>query len=234
MVEETVKKTTRSKKTEVSSENSINVYGMDGTVEKTIAMPKELTGEAHPALIEQYIRVYLTNQRQGNASVKTRSEVIGSTKKIFKQKGTGRARHGSIKSPTFVGGGVAFGPKPKDHTLSMNKKQKRKALFGSLAMQMKEGNVIAFADSFMNIEAKTKKMSEILKKMELNGKKILIMTPSNLETDNLILAARNIENVTLKPVTTINPYIILHADKVVFVESAVDGFNKQFVEQHEN
>ena len=116
----------------------------------------------------------------------------------------------------------------------MNKKQKRKALFGSLAMQMKEGNVIAFADSFMNIEAKTKKMSEILKKMELNGKKILIMTPSNLETDNLILAARNIENVTLKPVTTINPYIILHADKVVFVESAVDGFNKQFVEQHEN
>ncbi len=230
MVEEKKKKTTRAKKSETVAENKINVYGVDGTIEKTIDMPVQMSEEAHPALIEQYLRVYLTNQRQGNASVKTRSEVIGSTKKIFKQKGTGRARHGSIKSPTFVGGGVAFGPKPKDHTLSMNKKQKRKALFGSLAMRMKEGNVIALSDAFMNIESKTKKMNEIMKKMELSGKKVLIMTPSVMETDNFIRASRNIENVTLTPVTTINPYIVLHADKIVFVESAITGFSKQFVD----
>ena len=107
---------------------TIPVYGLDGKEKGAAELPKEIfTVEASPKLLAQYVRVYLVNRRQGTASTKTRGEVSGSTRKIYKQKGTGKARHGDIKAPIFTGGGVVGGPKPQDYSLKLNKKQTKKA-----------------------------------------------------------------------------------------------------------
>src|SRR3989338_10897476 len=120
----TIKKTTTVKKTSPS----LVIYNIEGKEEKTIELPKDIFSvSANPSLLAQAVRVYLVNQRQGNVKVKTRSEVIGSTRKIYRQKGTGKARHGAIKAPIFVGGGVAHGPKQKDYNLKFNKKMRKKA-----------------------------------------------------------------------------------------------------------
>ena len=104
---------------------SVNVVGIDGKISGKIALPGEIFGEkVNKALLAQAVRVYLANQRQGNASTKTRGEVEGSTRKIYRQKGTGRARHGSVRAPIFVKGGIVFGPKPRDFSLDMPKKKK--------------------------------------------------------------------------------------------------------------
>src|SRR3989338_9847754 len=105
-------------------------------------MPKEIFAvEASPRLLAQYVRVYLANRRQGTASAKTRAEVKGSTRKIYKQKGTGKARHGDIKAPIFIGGGVVGGPIPRDFSLKFNKKQKRKVLFYALTLKLKQKDI---------------------------------------------------------------------------------------------
>src|SRR3990167_4404213 len=101
-----------SKKIEKKSKLSLSIYNIEGKEQKTVELPKEIFSVAvNPSLLAQSVRVFLVNQRQGNVSVKTRGEVIGSTRKIYRQKGTGKARHGAIKAPIFVGGGIAHGPK---------------------------------------------------------------------------------------------------------------------------
>src|SRR3989344_5782006 len=114
----TVKKTDiTTKKETIKKDNlSLSIYDIDGKVQKTVELPKDVFAvKVNSSLLTQAVKVYLTNQRQGNVKVKTRSEVIGSTKKIYRQKGTGKARHGAIKAPIFVGGGVAHGPKQKNY-----------------------------------------------------------------------------------------------------------------------
>src|SRR6185437_7247197 len=116
---------------------SVDVVGIDGKVTGKIALPGEIFGEKlNKALLAQAVRVYLANQRQGNASTKTRGEVDGSTRKIYRQKGTGRARHGSVRAPIFVHGGIAHGPKPRDFSLTMPQKMKQKALFSALSTKL--------------------------------------------------------------------------------------------------
>src|SRR3989339_216040 len=106
---------------------SVRVFSIDGKEKKTIELNKNIFDvKVSPSLLAQAVRVYLANQRAGTASSKTRSEVVGSTRKIYRQKGTGKARHGSLKAPIFVGGGVVGGPKPRDFSLKINKKQKTK------------------------------------------------------------------------------------------------------------
>ena len=122
---------------------TVPVYDIKGKEKGTLILPKEAFAvSVKPQLLAQAVRVYQFNRRQGTASTKTRGEVTGSTRKIYRQKGTGRARHGDIKAPIFVGGGIVGGPKPKDYSLGINKKQKTKAFFGALTLKLKEKNIL--------------------------------------------------------------------------------------------
>lgn len=206
---------------------SIDVYGLDGTVEKTVTLPKEIFAVGGNAkLLAQYVRVYLANQRQGTSSTKTRSEVTGSTKKIYRQKGTGRARHGASKAPIFVGGGIAFGPKPRDYSLKMNKKQKRKALFYSLSLKAKDKEIVGVSDKTLTVKPQTKKIAELLTKMGVGASKVLIVLSDT--RNNLYLSSRNIANVDIVTAQTINPYEVLNHSKILFTENAVQTLTNHF------
>ena len=173
------------KKTEKRSNLSLSIYDIDGKEQKTVELPKEVFAvTSNPSLLAQAVRVYLVNQRQGNVSVKTRSEVVGSTRKIYRQKGTGKARHGAIKAPIFVGGGVAHGPKQKDYNLKFSKKEKRIALFAALSEKLKEKKIIGLEDKALTIKPKTKIFVNFLEKLKLSDKNNLIVL-LKMEKNNL-------------------------------------------------
>lgn len=208
---------------------TVSVYDINGKEKGTLELPKEaFSTSAKPELLAQAVRIYLANQRQGTASTKTRSEVVGSTRKIYRQKGTGRARHGDIKAPIFVGGGVVGGPKPKNHTLSFNKKQKKKAFFGALTLKLKENAILGLSDSAIKIDPKTKKVSSFLKEMKLEKSKITIVLPK-MEKNNLTLACRNMSNVILIDSISLNTYKVLNSEKIFFVEKALEVFKSHFL-----
>ena len=212
------------KKTEKKSKLSLSIYGIDGKEQKTIELPKEVFAVTpNKSLITQAIRVYLVNQRQGNVKVKTRSEVIGSTRKIYRQKGTGKARHGAIKAPIFVGGGVAHGPKQKDYNLKFNKKEKKIALYGSLSTKLKENKIFGLEEKALMMKPKTKTVSNFLSELKLTGKNNLMIL-KKLETNNLVLAMRNIPNISFVDVNSLNPYLVLKSSSLIFVENALEVF----------
>ena len=212
------------KKTEKKSKLSLSIYGIDGKEQKTIELPKEVFAVTpNKSLITQAIRVYLVNQRQGNVKVKTRSEVIGSTRKIYRQKGTGKARHGAIKAPIFVGGGVAHGPKQKDYNLKFNKKEKKVALYGALSTKLKENKIFGLEEKALMMKPKTKTVSNFLSELKLIGKNNLMIL-KKLETNNLVLAMRNIPNISFVDVNSLNPYLVLKSSSLIFVENALEVF----------
>lgn len=208
---------------------NIPLYNLKGEEEKKLELPKEIFSiEAHPKLIAQYVRVYLANQRQGTASTKTRGEVAGSTRKIYRQKGTGRARHGDKKAPIFVGGGVVGGPKPRNYHLSLTKKQRKKALFAALTFQFKANNILALSADALKTPPKTKNIIKFLETVKISSQKIIFIFPK-LEKNNFILAASNIPKVSFADVTTINPYQILNQEKIVFLEEALPVLQSHFL-----
>jgi len=210
----------RKKKTSLST----TVYDINGKEAGSVDLPKEIFSVAASSkLLAQYIRVYLANQRQGTQSTKTRSEVRGSTRKIYRQKGTGRARHGDIKAPIFVGGGIAHGPKPQDSSLKINKKQKRKALFLALSQRFKQGDIY-FIDGFLKIKPKTKQFIEILKNLKLDKEKSLLLIYPKKDAKHLILAARNVKNIDFNEVGSINAYQILKSHKIIFAKETLPVF----------
>src|SRR5258708_4404168 len=162
---------------------TVSVYDTAGKEVETMSLPEEIFGaKINKVLMAQAVRVYLANQRQGNASTKTRGEVAGSTRKIYKQKGTGRARHGGIRAPIFVKGGIAHGPKPQDHSLAMPKKMKRVALFSALTAKLADGQIKVIS-GLETLEPKTKVMMQTLNNFGLAEKKanILLVMPDNNE-----------------------------------------------------
>ena len=206
---------------------SILKYFIDGKKEDLPLDKKIFNIKINPKNLALYVRVYLANQRQGTASTKTRSEVSGSTRKIYRQKGTGRARHGDIKAPIFVGGGVVFGPKPRDYSLKLNKKQKKKALLEALVYQFKQGNLLIFDNEFLKIKPKTKNLSSFLEKNDLAKEKKLIVLPK-MEKNNLILAGRNIPNLNFTSLESLNAYKLLVAQRVIFLEEAFNNLIKKY------
>jgi Ribosomal protein L4 len=206
---------------------SILKYFIDGKKEDLPLDKKIFNIKINPKNLALYVRVYLANQRQGTASTKTRSEVSGSTRKIYRQKGTGRARHGDIKAPIFVGGGVVFGPKPRDYSLKLNKKQKKKALLEALVYQFKQGNLLIFDNEFLKIKPKTKNLSSFLEKNDLAKEKKLIVLPK-MEKNNLILAGRNIPNLNFTSLESLNAYKLLVAQRVIFLEDAFNNLIKKY------
>ncbi len=228
------KKVTKPVRSLKSSGLSVSLYDLEGKEKGKIDLPKEIfTTETNNNLLAQYVRVYLSNQRQGTASTKTRSEVKASTRKIYRQKGTGRARHGALSAPIFVGGGIAFGPKPKDYSLKLNKKQRRKAFFSALALSYKDGNIAAVVDETLQIKPKTKKFASLLKNANLNEKKILLVLPE-MKKNNLVLASRNIPRLTLKDTKSLNAFDVLNSEKIIFVKQALDLLKSHFLTKYEH
>jgi len=200
---------------------TLPVYNSKGEVEKNLELNSKIMDvKVNAKLLTQSVRVYLTNQRQGTVSTKTRTEVTGSTRKIYKQKGTGRARHGSIKAPVFVGGGVAHGPKPKDYHLKLNKKQRVKALVYALNLKANEKNIFVLNNDLLKIEPKTKAFLTLLKQMKIDQEKVLLVL-EKMENNNLTQAVRNLNKIDLIDVQSLNPYQLLRHNKILLMEKAL-------------
>ncbi|TXG78636.1 50S ribosomal protein L4 [Candidatus Dojkabacteria bacterium] len=200
------------------------MYDTKGASAGTFSLPKEVFGaKINNVLMAQAVRVYLANQRQGNAHTKSRGEITLTTAKWYRQKGTGRARHGAQSAPIFVGGGVAHGPKAHDFTLSLPKKMRRAALISALSQKAKDGE-ITILSGFEKVEPKTKAMSEVIAKITADKKrksKILVIasnTPKNMP--NIYRAGRNIKNVDIISADLLNTYEVLkHKNLLVMKES---------------
>ncbi len=171
------------------------------------------------------VKQYLANQRQGTHKSKQRNEVSGSTKKLKKQKGTGGARCGSIKSPVFVGGGRVFGPVPRDYSFKLNKKLKQLARKSALSYKAKADSITVVENLAMEAP-KTKEFVGIAKNLNLNDKKVLVVLP---DTDkNVILAARNLQNVKVIQASSLNTYDVMNATNILMVENSVEAVNQMF------
>jgi large subunit ribosomal protein L4 len=169
------------------------------------------------------VKQYLANQRQGTHKSKERADITGSTRKIKKQKGTGTARAGSIKSPIFRGGGRVFGPRPRDYSFKLNKKVKVLARKSALSYKAKE-KAISILEDFTFESARTKDYLAMLASLSLNDKKTLFVLP---ESDkNVVLSGRNIQNTKIITADQINTYDVLNAETLVLAESSVEKIEK--------
>lgn len=212
-------------KAEKTTGLSATIVGVDGAVVGRITLPAELFGvSVNNALLAQAVRVYRANQREGGAHTKTRGEVEGSTRKIYKQKGTGRARHGSIRAPIFVGGGIVFGPRTRDFRLTMSKKMKRAALVSALTEKLSEKRII-IVDGLDSLEPKTKKMVAMFHAIGAKGSVLLAVEK---EAGTLVRASRNISGVDTLRAIDLHPYVILTHENLVITKKALEEIKTHF------
>jgi len=201
---------------------SLSVFGSSEKEGVGFVLPSEIFGiKASDKLLTQYTYVYLHNLKSSKGSVKTRSEVTGSTRKIFRQKGTGRARHGDIKAPIFVGGGVALGPTGEFRKLKLTKKMKQKALFYALSLKLAEKNLLIVSDKLVKAVKKTADAAKLVSK--LLGKETvayLILPHQAAERGNFL----NLGGLEVREPSNLNAYRVLAAKKLVFSESALKEF----------
>ena len=196
---------------------NVKVYNMSGAEVGTIDLNDGIFGidisehAMHMAVVQ-----YLANRRQGTQSAKTRAEVRGGGRKPWRQKGTGRARQGSIRSPQWTGGGVVFAPKPRDYSIKLNKKERRLAIKSALTTKVNESKLIVL-DSFELDEIKTKKFVAVMN--NLKAEKALVVL--NEKNDNVIKSANNVPTVKTALTNTINVYDILKYDTLVLTQDAV-------------
>ena len=197
---------------------TVDVYNADGKVVGNMDLNENVFGvTVRSDVMHEVVVNYLANQRQGTQSTRTRTEVRGGGAKPWRQKGTGRARQGSIRAPQWVGGGVALGPKPRDYRYTVNKKVRRMALKSALSSKVEENEIIVL-DAFSCDEIKTKQVTTLLKNLNVN-EKALIVLPEN--DKNVVLSARNIEGVDTTYVGAINTYEVLNHTKCIILKDAV-------------
>jgi large subunit ribosomal protein L4 len=203
------------------------VYSIDGKSTRTITLPDNLfNAEVSETALYEAVREYLANQRQGTAKTKTRGDVSGGGKKPWKQKGTGRARAGSIRSPLWVGGGTTFGPTPRDYSYRINKRVKRTALKSALTLKAKEEKIMVIED--VNIDTpKTKTFNDLTKKMNMKkGAKKLIIADKYLV--NLYKSVKNMDGAYPVMAHEINPYFVMNADYLIITESGLKKLGEVF------
>ena len=197
---------------------SIDVYNVEGKKVSTVDLKEEIFGiEPNEELVHSVLVNYLANQRQGTQSTKTRSEVRGGGKKPWRQKGTGRARQGSTRSPQWIKGGIALGPKPRSYTYKVNKKERRLAVRSLLSSKVLE-NELVVVDKLAFDEIKTKAMATALSNLKVEGKALILLSEKN---ENVQKSARNIEGVKTSLVNTINVYDLLKYTKLVVTVDTV-------------
>jgi large subunit ribosomal protein L4 len=187
---------------------------------RKVKLSKDVFGvEPNDHAIYLDVKQYLANQRQGTHKSKERADIAGSTRKIKKQKGTGTARAGSIKSPIFRGGGRVFGPKPRDYSFKLNKKLKVVARKSALAYKAKEKS-ISILEDFTFDAPKTKEYLKMLNDLALNDKKTLLVLPE--ASKNIVLASKNIQNTKVVTAEQLNTYDVIDAETLVIVESSIE------------
>ena len=197
---------------------TINVYNMEGKVCGEVALSDKIfAAEINNAAVHSVVRAYLLNQRQGTQSTLTRSEVSGGGRKPWRQKGTGRARQGSIRSPQWVHGGIALGPKPRSYRVSINKKLKRVAMFSALTSKVVSNELIV-VDNIALDSYKTKNMVNFLNALNVEGKAMIVTLDVN---EYVVGSANNIPGVITAPVNTINVYDILKYDNMIISKDAL-------------
>jgi len=204
---------------------TVALYNTDGNKVGDIELNDSVFGvEVRSDIMHKVVVNYLANQRQGTQSTKTRTEVRGGGIKPWRQKGTGRARQGSIRAPQWVGGGVALGPKPRDYRYSVNKKVRRLALKSALSSKVADNDVIVLEG--MNLsEIKTKNVVQILKNLGV-AEKALIVLPEN--DKNVVMSARNIKGVDTTYVGSINTYDVLNHTKCIILKDAVSKLEEVY------
>lgn len=190
----------------------IDVYNMEGKKVSDVELNDNVFGiEPNEAIVHSVLVNYLANQRQGTQSTKTRSEVSGGGRKPWRQKGTGRARQGSIRAPHWVGGGIALGPKPRSYSYKLNKKERRLAIKSCLSSKVIE-NELTVIDKFEFNEIKTKEVAKMLNNLKLEGKTLILLPEKN---EIIQKSARNIKGVKTLSVNTINAYDLVKYKNLV-------------------
>ncbi len=204
----------------------VSILNTKGSAVGQIALDEKVFGvEPNLHVMHLALRRQLNNGRAGSANTKTRAEVSGGGRKPWKQKGTGRARAGSLRSPLFAGGGVIFGPKPRDYSFSMPSKARRLALKSALSARI-ENTVLVKDFSEIN-EPKTKLMAETLKALKVEGKILIIADVKAAENAYLELSARNLPNVRIILPSNLNVKDLLEADNVIITEAAINEITER-------
>ena len=198
----------------------LSIYNINGEVtDKKVTLNDSIFGiEPNNHVIWLDVKHYMANQRQGTHKSKERTEVTGSTRKLIKQKGSGGARRGDIKSPVLVGGGRVFGPKPRDYGFKLNKKEKALARRSALSLKAKNDAIMVVED-FNFDQPKTKNFAELTKKLQLADKKLLLVLSG--QNKNVYLSARNLQGVEIITASDINTYKIMNCGNLVLTESSV-------------
>ncbi|MDD5269707.1 MAG: 50S ribosomal protein L4 [Candidatus Omnitrophica bacterium] len=208
--------------------SELAIYNIKGqSVGKVELDKKVFNGEVNEAILHQVIRMYEANQRQGTADTKTRSEVHGGGKKPWKQKGTGRARAGTSRSPLWRGGGKIFGPHPRDYSYSVPKSVKRLALISSLNAKVNDNDMIVLDDLKLE-KPKTKEFAAMLGKIKAEQKPMIVLESKD---QAVVRASRNIGNLLLRDYKALNAYEVLKQKKVVITHKALEALTKQLVKQ---
>ena len=203
----------------------VALYDIKGNTIGDVELSEAVFGqEVKTSVLHQVVVNYLANQRQGTQSTKTRSEVRGGGIKPWRQKGTGRARQGSIRATQWIKGGIALGPKPRDYRYSVNKKLKTVALKSALSAKVAENELIV-VDAIEFDAIKTKQVTEMLKALKVDNKALIV---TNEKNDNVVLSARNIEGVATTFMGSLNVYDILKHDVMVITKDAVSKIEEVY------
>ena len=205
----------------------IDVYDINGKKVSEVELNEEVFGiEPNEELVQAAVVNYLANQRQGTQSTKTRAEVRGGGRKPWRQKGTGRARQGSIRAPQWIKGGIALGPKPRSYRYTINKKERRIAIKSVLSSKVLE-NQLTVVDNISFDEIKTKNMVTALNNLKVEGKTLIMLAEKN---ENVQKSARNIEGVKTTLVNTINVYDLLKYNKLVVTLDTVKKLEEVYAQ----
>ena len=203
----------------------IDVYNVEGKKVSTLDLNENVFGiKPNEKIVHIALVNYLANQRQGTSNTKTRSEVSGGGRKPWKQKGTGRARQGSIRAPQWFKGGIALGPKPRDYRYTINKKERRLAIKSVLSSKVLESNLVV-VDKLDLKEIKTKEMVKALDALKVEGKTLIVLPEKN---ENVQKSARNIDGVKTSLVNTINVYDLLKYNKLVLTVDSVKSLEEVY------
>ncbi len=208
--------------------SELAIYNIKGQSVGKVELDKKIfDGKVNEAVLYQVVKMYEANQRQGTADTKTRSDVRGGGKKPWKQKGTGRARAGTIRSPLWKGGGKVFGPHPRDYSYSVPKTVKKIALISSLNAKVNDNGIVVL-DSLKLDKPKTKEFAAVLEKIKAQNKPLIVLEGKD---DAVIRASRNIRSLLLRDYKTLNAYEILKQDKIVITHKALEALTKLLVKQ---
>jgi len=208
---------------------NVKIYNQDGAEVGSVDLKPEVFGiEPNEAVVHQYVVNYLARQRQGNSATKTRRDVSGGGKKPWRQKGTGRARAGTIRSPLWRGGGTVFGPSPRLYGNEFPRKMKRLAIKSVLSDKARSER-IKIVDQIELPEYKTKAIAGMLVKLDIAGKKCLIVDEGvNGRNDTLVGSCRNLQNVTYSRATLVNGYEVLNADWLIMTKAGLEKMQEVF------